>query len=74
MDPVYDLIVVGGGMVGSACARHASSREGVKVAIIGPGEPEDRADTEVALENIIIIAKLFQTPAPVPAVALAIPV
>jgi len=47
MEPVYDLVVVGGGLVGSACARHASAGEGLKVALIGPGEPLDRADTEI---------------------------
>ncbi|KAI8486572.1 hypothetical protein Bbelb_358070 [Branchiostoma belcheri] len=39
---VYDLCVVGAGMVGSAAARHASEDPGVGVCLVGPGEPQDR--------------------------------
>jgi sarcosine oxidase len=38
---------VGGGLIGSACARHACAREGVRVIIIGQSEPEHRADTDI---------------------------
>lgn len=51
---VYDLVVVGGGLIGSACARHASAEEGVSVASIGQPEPQDRADTEVGVINAYI--------------------
>ncbi|XP_078668177.1 monomeric sarcosine oxidase-like isoform X1 [Branchiostoma floridae x Branchiostoma belcheri] len=39
---VYDLCVVGAGMIGSAAARHASEDPGVGVCLVGPGEPQDR--------------------------------
>lgn len=39
----YDLIVVGAGMFGSACARHAAEG-GARVALIGPPEPEGAWD------------------------------
>ncbi|XP_019631121.1 PREDICTED: uncharacterized protein LOC109475024 [Branchiostoma belcheri] len=39
---VYDLCVVGAGMIGSAAARHASESPGVRVCLVGPGEPQDR--------------------------------
>lgn len=38
-DRVYDLCIVGAGMFGTAAARHASAVAGVKVCLIGPGEP-----------------------------------
>jgi 2-polyprenyl-6-methoxyphenol hydroxylase-like FAD-dependent oxidoreductase len=38
--PVYDVCVVGAGMIGSAAARHASSSLGTKVCLIGPTEPK----------------------------------
>ncbi|MCH8108592.1 MAG: FAD-binding oxidoreductase [Chloroflexi bacterium] len=42
-EKMYDYIVVGRGMIGSAAARHLSaSVEGV--ALIGPDEPEERAN------------------------------
>jgi sarcosine oxidase len=37
----FDYIVVGRGLMGSAAARHLVNR-GVRVALIGPGEPPDR--------------------------------
>ena len=52
MDFTFDLVVVGGGLIGSACARHASLRDGLKVGLIGPKEPQDRADTEVKIKSL----------------------
>jgi len=37
---LYDLCVVGAGMIGSAAARHASGVGGTTVCLIGPEEPE----------------------------------
>ena len=37
----YDVIVVGGGMMGSAAARHLT-RAGVSVAVVAPSEPADK--------------------------------
>ncbi|XP_061171965.1 uncharacterized protein LOC133181490 [Saccostrea echinata] len=39
---LYDLCIVGAGMMGSAAARHASEKSGVKVCLIGPQEPKIR--------------------------------
>ncbi|XP_078572853.1 N-methyl-L-tryptophan oxidase-like [Branchiostoma floridae x Branchiostoma japonicum] len=39
---VYDVCVVGAGMIGSAAARHASETAGARVCLVGPGEPKDR--------------------------------
>ncbi|WAQ99396.1 hypothetical protein MAR_023769 [Mya arenaria] len=39
---VFDLCVVGAGMIGSAAARHASELPGTSVCLIGPEEPQDR--------------------------------
>lgn len=39
---MYDLCIVGAGMVGSAAARHASLTSGFKVCLIGPSEPKER--------------------------------
>ncbi|XP_042911797.1 monomeric sarcosine oxidase [Parasteatoda tepidariorum] len=36
---LYDLCVIGGGMFGSAAARHASANPALKVCLIGPPEP-----------------------------------
>ncbi len=36
----FDVIVVGAGMWGSACARHLAEM-GAQVALVGPGEPRD---------------------------------
>ena len=36
---LYDLCVVGAGMIGSSAAKHASLN-GCKVCLIGPKEPE----------------------------------
>lgn len=37
----YDFIIVGAGMMGAAAARHLA-RQGVSVALVGPGEPGNR--------------------------------
>ena len=37
---LYDVCVVGAGMIGSAAARHVSKSPGLKVCLIGPKEPE----------------------------------
>ena len=36
---IYDLVIVGAGMIGSAAARYASMRKDINVYIIGPDEP-----------------------------------
>ena len=46
--PSFDVIVVGAGLFGSAAAKHLTLlRPDLRLALIGPGEPEDRADTSV---------------------------
>ncbi|KAL4228177.1 hypothetical protein ACF0H5_013611 [Mactra antiquata] len=40
---VYDLCIVGAGMIGSAAARHASLVQNRTVCLIGPSEPESRS-------------------------------
>ncbi|KAF8795751.1 hypothetical protein HNY73_000214 [Argiope bruennichi] len=48
----FDLCIIGAGMYGSAAARHASSNSGVKVCLIGPGEPrEDEIETREILSS-----------------------
>ena len=48
-DSSFDVIVVGGGLFGSAAAKHLTLlRPDLRLALIGPGEPEDRADTHVS--------------------------
>ncbi|MDJ1015006.1 MAG: FAD-dependent oxidoreductase [Paracoccaceae bacterium] len=42
MAQVFDFVVVGAGMMGSAAARHLAE-QGASVAIVGAREPEDRA-------------------------------
>ena len=49
MTPDYRLVVVGAGLIGAAAARHAARSTGTvsgrpkgRVAVIGPGEPDDR--------------------------------
>lgn len=41
MTESYDFIIVGAGMMGAAAARHLA-RQGVSVALVGPGEPGNR--------------------------------
>ena len=46
---VFDVVVVGAGLFGSAAAKHLSLlRPDLRLGLIGPGEPEDRADTDVS--------------------------
>ncbi|XP_060073896.1 uncharacterized protein LOC132553653 [Ylistrum balloti] len=40
---MYDLCVIGAGLIGSAAARHASQQNGTKVCLIGPEEPQERS-------------------------------
>ena len=41
-DGLFDLAVVGAGLIGAAAARHAACTDGVRVALIGPTEqPRD---------------------------------
>ena len=48
-DSSFDVIVVGAGLFGSAAAKHLTLlRPDLRLALIGPGEPEDRADTHVS--------------------------
>ncbi len=42
---MFDVLVIGGGMIGSAALRHLSGA-GVKVGLIGPDEPDDWAQHE----------------------------
>ncbi|CAH1255479.1 PIPOX [Branchiostoma lanceolatum] len=44
---VYDVCVVGAGMIGSAAARHASETPGARVCLVGPGEPQDRMNRTI---------------------------
>ena len=45
----FDVIIVGAGLFGSAAAKHLSLlRPGLRLALLGPGEPRDRADTEAS--------------------------
>lgn len=39
----FDVIVVGAGVMGSAAARHLA-KDGAKVALIGPVEPDQKRD------------------------------
>ncbi|XP_069102650.1 monomeric sarcosine oxidase-like [Argopecten irradians] len=39
---MYDLCVVGAGLIGSAAARHASLQPNIRVCLIGPEEPKER--------------------------------
>ena len=48
----YDVVVVGAGMFGSTAAKYlCQTSPHLRVALIGLGEPEDRADTEVTTVN-----------------------
>ncbi|XP_045215480.2 uncharacterized protein LOC123565756 [Mercenaria mercenaria] len=43
---MYDLCIVGAGMIGSAAARHASITSGLNTCLIGPSEPKKRSSEE----------------------------
>ena len=48
-DQNFDIIVVGAGMFGSSSAKYLCKMSPrARVALIGPTEPEDRADTDVS--------------------------
>ena len=52
-ESVFDVVVVGAGLFGSAAAKHLNLlRPDLRLGLIGPGEPEDRADTDVSGERI----------------------
>ena len=36
---VYDVMVVGAWMIGSAAARYASANQALRVCVVGPAEP-----------------------------------
>ncbi|XP_033725915.1 monomeric sarcosine oxidase-like [Pecten maximus] len=40
---MYDLCVIGAGLIGSAAARHASLQNNTRVCLIGPDEPQERS-------------------------------
>ncbi|KAK7070584.1 hypothetical protein SK128_023433 [Halocaridina rubra] len=40
---IFDLVVVGNGLMGSAAFRHASEVKGTTVCLIGPPEPKQRS-------------------------------
>ncbi|XP_037789811.1 monomeric sarcosine oxidase-like [Penaeus monodon] len=46
-DKVYDLVIVGAGMIGSASAYYASQIPGMSVCLIGPPEPVSRKGHEI---------------------------
>ena len=51
-DETFDILVVGAGMFGSSCAKYLSQMSpNLRVALIGPAEPQDRADTEVTVNS-----------------------
>ncbi|CAL4082231.1 unnamed protein product [Meganyctiphanes norvegica] len=46
-DKIFDLIIVGAGMMGSAAARHASLIPNTSVCLIGPQEPKIRKGHQI---------------------------
>ena len=62
-DQNFDIIVVGAGMFGSSAAKYLSKMSpSARVALIGPTEPEDRADTDVSQTFIYLFLILFTRP------------
>ncbi|ELU07078.1 hypothetical protein CAPTEDRAFT_141039 [Capitella teleta] len=47
MDIIYDLCIVGAGLIGSSAAKHASLQSGLRVLIIGKEEPRNRKDSPI---------------------------
>ena len=45
----FDIVVIGAGLFGSACAKHLGLLTGgdKRICLIGPEEPHDRADSNV---------------------------
>lgn len=41
---VFDLVIIGAGMMGSAAAYHSSQIPGTSVCLVGPSEPKVRID------------------------------
>ena len=58
-DTVYDLCIVGAGLIGAAAARHASARAGIKVCLIGPEEPEVSTVTYMDMRHAVAKGGLF---------------
>lgn len=46
MSKIYDVAVIGAGMFGSAAAKYLS-KDGARVAIIGPAEPQDKPSRDI---------------------------
>ncbi|KAG7175636.1 putative FAD dependent oxidoreductase-containing protein [Homarus americanus] len=46
-EKIYDLIVVGAGMIGSAAAHHASQIPNTTVCLVGPPEPKVRKGQDI---------------------------
>ncbi|XP_071526056.1 monomeric sarcosine oxidase-like isoform X2 [Panulirus ornatus] len=46
-EKIYDLIVIGAGMMGSAAAYHASQLPNTSVCLVGPPEPKIRKEHEI---------------------------
>lgn len=55
---IYDLIVIGAGMMGSAAAYHASQITNTTVCLVGPPEPKVRMpELSTFILFLIIILK-----------------
>ncbi|XP_063883722.1 N-methyl-L-tryptophan oxidase-like isoform X3 [Scylla paramamosain] len=46
-EKVFDLVVVGAGLMGSAAAFHASQLSKISVCLVGPPEPKNRQEVEI---------------------------
>lgn len=45
---MYDLCIIGAGMIGSAAARHATVTSGLNTCLIGPTEPKNRGSDKTS--------------------------
>ena len=56
----FDIVVIGAGLFGSACAKHLGLLTGgdKRICLIGPEEPHDRADSNV---NTMLLAVADRT-------------